>query len=215
MTKPYVIARTNLPKQRSRTGNEDEAILAFNKILMHKYLVVLLVFFVLEVQAQRNPQWAVPIAAQYVDNLYLVDEGIYRSSQPDAKGFTELEKMGIREVLNLRQFVSDDSYKPSASLLTFHHVKMMAEDCNWDDTVNALRFVYNRKGPIVIHCKHGSDRTGLIVALYRILFQNWSKEEAIDEMKNGGYDFHRIYFNIVSYIKHINIDALKKEVMQE
>ncbi|MDR2886658.1 MAG: tyrosine-protein phosphatase [Bacteroidales bacterium] len=182
---------------------------------MYKYLIFLLMLFALEARAQRNPQWAVPVPVQYVDNLYMVDEGIYRSAQPDAQGFAELERKGIREVLNLRQLVSDNPYKAYSSLLTFHHVKMMAEFCDRDDAVNALRFIYNRKGPIVIHCKHGSDRTGLVVALYRILFQGWSKEAAIDEMKNGGYNFHRIYFNIASFIENVDVDELKKEVMQE
>lgn len=53
------------------------------------------------------------------------------------------------------------------------------------------------------------------VALYRILFQNRSKEAAIDEMKNGGYNFHRIYINITPFIKNVDVDELKKEVTQE
>lgn len=46
--------------------------------------------------------------------------------------------------------------------------------------------------PIIFHCHHGSDRTGAVCALYRIVFQNVSKEDAIREMIEGEYGFHRI-----------------------
>ena len=39
------------------------------------------------------------------------------------------------------------------------------------------------KRPVFVHCKHGADRTGTMVAFYRILFEGWSKDEAIREMK--------------------------------
>ena len=55
---------------------------------------------------------------------------------------------------------------------------------------------FSHEGPVLVHCKHGADRTGCIVALYRIVFQSWSKEAAIDEMHNGGYGF--IAYMIIS-----------------
>ncbi len=46
---------------------------------------------------------------------------------------------------------------------------------------------------VLLHCYHGSDRTGASVAMYRIIFQNWSTTDALAEMKHGGYGF-RIQF---------------------
>ncbi len=164
--------------------------------------------------AQRNPDWATPVEAKAIFNLYMIDTGVYRCAQPDALGFAELEQIGIREVLNLRYLCSDN--KPaSATGLTLHHMKMMAGNCDWDKVVKSLRIIKDRKGPIVIHCKHGSDRTGLVCALYRIVFQGWSKEAAIDELENGGYDFHTIYANIPSFIRNLDVESLNKAVMQE
>lgn len=46
---------------------------------------------------------------------------------------------------------------------------------------------------MVVHCWHGSDRTGAVIAAYRIVQQGWSQHDAIDEMINGGYGFHPIF----------------------
>ncbi|MDR2027127.1 MAG: dual specificity protein phosphatase family protein [Prevotellaceae bacterium] len=146
-----------------------------------------------------------------LNNFYRVDEGVYRSEQPDREQFKALEKYGIKEVLNLRYWHSDRKYIKDLNI-TGHRVKMNAHDANSYDVVRALRIIKNRKGPILIHCHHGSDRTGLIVAMYMIVFRNRTKKEAIDEMINGGFGFHKIYDNIPRYINSVDIDSIKKQL---
>ncbi|WP_282598360.1 tyrosine-protein phosphatase, partial [Pseudomonas chlororaphis] len=53
----------------------------------------------------------------------------------------------------------------------------------------AVRAIQNAEsdGPVLMHCKHGSDRTGLMSAMYRVVVQGWSKEEALNEMTGGGF----------------------------
>ena len=45
-------------------------------------------------------------------------------------------------------------------------------------------------GPFFVHCQHGSDRTGVCIAAYRIVVQGWTKQDAIREMTGGNYGFH-------------------------
>ena len=66
--------------------------------------------------------------------------------------------------------------------------------------------------PVLIHCRHGSDRTGLIVALYRILYQNWTKEDALEEMLKGGYGHHSIFKNLPQIIRQIDVEKLRAKV---
>jgi len=146
--------------------------------------------------------------------MHKVDEGIYRSSQPDALQFKELEKLGFSEVLNLRMLRSDKRKAKDTSLI-LHHKRMMAETLCKNDLLRALRVIKNRKGKILIHCHHGSDRTGAVVAMYRIVFQNWTKESAIDEMKNGGYGFHTIYTNIPKLLNRIDIEKFRNKLFEE
>ena len=128
-------------------------------------------------------------------NLYKIDSGVYRSEQPSSVDFKALEKYGIKESLNLRNRHSDDD-EAAGTAVKLHRVKMKAHSVSEEQLIRALRIIKNRKAPIVIHCHHGSDRTGAVCALYRIVFQNVSKEDAISEMTEGGFGFHRIYKNI-------------------
>lgn len=180
---------------------------------MMRYIGLLLLNFVLiaDLSAQRNRDWAAPVEAKAVNNFFLIDAGVYRCGRLDAAAFAELEQTGVKEILNLRYLCSDDKLARDTGL-TLHQIKMIAGNCDWDKAVKALRIIKDRKGPIVIHCKHGSDRTGLVTALYRIVFQGWDKEKAIDELENGGYDFHPIYANIPSFIRNIDVAALKEAV---
>jgi len=65
-----------------------------------------------------------------------------------------------------------------------------------------------------LHCQHGADRTGLITALYRIVYQGWSKDQALEEMLQGGFGYHAVWGNIPDYIRNIDSAWLKQAVRQ-
>ena len=65
---------------------------------------------------------------------------------------------------------------------------------------------------ILIHCYHGSDRTGASIAMYRIIFENWSTEDALNEMKYGGYGFHPIWRNIEKQFSPENIQWIRENL---
>jgi len=184
------------------------------QLYVRKLLVSL--FFVagvIPLSAQRNSKWATPVKSTYVENFYKVDNGVFRSGQPSRQAFREMEQLGIKEVLNLRNYHNDNDEAEGTNLV-LHRVAMSASSSEWDKLVKALQIINNRKGPIVIHCWHGSDRTGLIVALYRIVFQRWTKEDALNELENGGYGYHAIYGNIKTFIRNLAIEDFRNEVMR-
>lgn len=164
-----------------------------------------------ELQA-RPAEWATPVPAASLKNFYRLDEKVYRSAQPDRKGFEELKRLGIRTVLSFRDHHADDRGAKGLGL-TLYRVKMEAGEIRDEQVIESLRIIRTAKGPIVIHCWHGSDRTGLISAMYRILFQNWSKEEAIEELIKGGYGYHSLYRNIPAYIRKANIENIRQRVI--
>jgi hypothetical protein len=55
----------------------------------------------------RPAAWAQPVRSAHVENFYRIDDKVYRSAQPDAKGFKELQDLGIRNVLSFRDHHSD------------------------------------------------------------------------------------------------------------
>lgn len=158
----------------------------------------------------RPSHWATPVIGTGLDNLYMVDEGVYRSEQPDDEKFVELAKAGITEVLNLREHHSDED-DAKGSGLKLHHVPMRTWSISDQQIVQALRIIRDRKGPILVHCWHGSDRTGVVIATYRMVFEGWSKQQALDEMENGGFGYHESIFpGLRGLITNLDIDHIQK-----
>ena len=160
---------------------------------------------------QRPETWATPVHSEHLKNFYKIDDKVYRSGQPHKKGFQELKKLGIKNVLSFRDYHSDEDGKDLG--LNLYRVKMDAGDITTAKVVEALRIIKNSEGPILIHCWHGSDRTGLVSAMYRIVFQGWSREEAIDELMHGGYGYHSLYKNIPEFIRQADIETIRKQVL--
>lgn len=144
-------------------------------------------------------------------NLHQVDVDVYRSDQPDANDFKLLEEYGIREVLNLRRYNSDDE-KAQGTSLVLHHVPVQTHAIKEEQLVEAMRIIRDRKGPILIHCFHGSNRTGSVAALYQMVFRNMPKDEAIENMLKGGYGYHKIYSNIPRLLQQIDVEKLQEEL---
>ncbi len=44
-------------------------------------------------------------------------------------------------------------------------------------------------GPVFVHCKRGADRTGMVVAVYRISHDQWENKKALSEAKSYGMSF--------------------------
>ena len=158
-----------------------------------------------------SAQWAEPMQAPGLPNLYRVSDGIYRGALPTTEGLQELKKLGVRTVIDLRE--SDGDRARMAELgLAYEHIPMTAFHVKDDHVVQFLRIAgAPEHAPIFVHCKRGADRTGLMCAVYRIAFQGWTKEQAIAEMTQGGFRFNHGYQNVVNYIRDANIDQLKQQ----
>jgi protein tyrosine/serine phosphatase len=160
---------------------------------------------------QRPSNWAQPIELAGVPNLHKVSKDLYRSAQPTAEGMINLKSMGIETVVNLRSFHSDRD-EIGFTGLAYERLYMKAWHPEEKEAIRFLQIVCNpRRTPVLVHCQHGSDRTGTMCALYRIAVQGWSKEDAIDEMLNGGYGFHAIWSNIAPWIQRLDIEGIKKK----
>ena len=83
-----------------------------------------------------------------------------------------------------------------------------------EDIIQALKIIKNSPKPILVHCWHGSDRTGVVIAMYRLVFENYSKDEAIRELRERKYGYHEaVYGNIVKYIENVDIEKMKEEIL--
>lgn len=93
---------------------------------------------------------------------------------------------------------------------------MSAGGASEKDVITALKMLHKAQKPALVHCWQGSDRTGLIIAGYRMVYQNWPREDAIEEFRLGGFGYHaRAYPNIVKLLETMDIEAVKKAVLAE
>ena len=165
-----------------------------------------------EAAVARPVQWAEPILMEGVSNLHRISPMLYRSEQPTALGMKNLEKLGIRTVINLRAFNDDDDEVKGTSLRT-EHVKILTWRIDDRHVIEVMRMLrQTENAPFLIHCQHGADRTGVMSAMYRVLEQGWTPEDALKELIDGGYGYHAMWKNIVRYVRSVDVARLRESI---
>jgi protein tyrosine/serine phosphatase len=164
--------------------------------------------------ANRKPEWA-----QAVDtsaNLYLVDKNFYRSAALQPKDIKTLNELDVKTVVNLRSFHSDDDLLKNTGIKAVH-VGINTWEINDKNVIDALRAIRAgaKEGPVLLHCWHGADRTGLVTAMYRVVFQGWSKQMALEELTDGGYGYHPLWKNIPTYMAAVDVEKIRRGVDSE
>lgn len=165
--------------------------------------------------AEERPQhWGKSLSQAH--NFHQMSNSVFRSEQPDASLIPELNQNKITTVINLRSRNADqDVFKNTAFNLV--HIPINTWSINRDDLLQVMQTIQQaeqRQEKVLIHCYHGSDRTGASIAMYRIIFQNWSTEDALNEMKQGGYGFHPIWRNIEKQFSPENIQWIRDNLKQ-
>lgn len=161
----------------------------------------------------RPVDWAVPVAE--AQNLFRINPGFYRSAQLESKDVTMLQSLGIKTVVSLRSF-HDDGKILKDSGIRMQRIGINTWSINDQNVISALRAIKaaEKDGPVLLHCMHGADRTGLVTAMYRILNQAWTREKALEELTKGGYGYHSMWKNIPEYLQKVDIEKIRAGVNQ-
>jgi len=180
---------------------------------------VVILSFVLGIQGAtaspelRPDKWARPVIGAKVGNLYQVSPELYRAEQPDTSDIPDLKALGIQTLMNLREYHSDAEVFQKSGIVLRRHA-MAAGAVSTADLVTVLREIQGSPKPVLVHCWHGSDRTGFVVAGYRVVIQGWSKADAIDELRRGGFGYHeRTYPNVKKAIEALDVEAVRQQVL--
>lgn len=131
------------------------------------------------------------------ENFDCVEEGIlYRSGQPGAKALERMVgQFGIKTIVNLR---SEDRIKedpPGQEEIQFareHEVNLIilpyGDSSPEVQTERFLSIVGDPANhPVLVHCARGRERSGVMVAVYRMAVNGWPPERALEEMKKYGF----------------------------
>ncbi|MBO5765101.1 MAG: dual specificity protein phosphatase family protein, partial [Lentisphaeria bacterium] len=158
---------------------------------------------------------------QFPKNFHKVNENIYRSGQPDEDEFFSLYTFnGIRSVLNLRGVSDKDEInavnRKWKNGITLYEIPLDTGNISEDALYKILSVIRDAPKPLLIHCWHGSNRTGCAVAAYRIAFENWSVEDAISELTKPEYGhLQNFYSNIPELLRKADWRKIKTAVLNK
>jgi len=162
-------------------------------------------------KAQRPARWAQRLERPGLPNFFKVSDDLYRGAQPTAEGLKRLAEFKVKTVVNLRTGASDRKALAGTGMEPVE-LPMDAWRPNEADVVAFLRAAADpQRTPVFVHCRHGADRTGMMVAVYRVVVQGWPKEEAVREMTTGGFGYHSVWKRIVKYVRGLDADALRRK----
>lgn len=139
-----------------------------------------------------------------IENFGKLNENYYRGSQPLAEQFTQLKTLGIKTVIDLRQDSVEEAEEwARAAGLQYINIPLTTKRAATEEQTTYFLNLVNDKAnwPVYVHCKGGRHRTGEMTAIYRIIHDGWSADQAYQEMKK--YDFEDSFFYPRSLKKYV------------
>jgi len=147
-------------------------------------------------------------------NLGKITPNLYRGAQPKDNGFPELKKLGIDIVVNFRED-SKDEEKGRVEAQGMQYIDMPWSSFSRPESKLVAQFLQILKDhpdkKIFFHCRRGAERTGVMGAAYRMAFQKWTPEQALDEMEQfhfRGLLFHHLKSYVRSFPQQLESDPL-------
>ena len=136
--------------------------------------------------------------------FHRINEKLYRGAQPRRDGLMRLKQLGVKTVINLRGSNEDTrSEEQSARALGLNYFSVPIGRIGRpsDAKVQRVLAIINAEEnhPVFVHCNHGRDRTGLIIAIYRLANEGWTADEAQREANRHGMFWWK--FGLKDYIR--------------
>jgi tyrosine-protein phosphatase SIW14 len=164
---------------------EQETMLnpAFRHALSARALVLAPVLLAVSAYAQQAPVG--------VGNFHMVNEHLCRGAQPTDEGFKNLAKMGVKTIVDLREADSRSLAEKKvveAAGMKYVNIPLYGMQAPPAASVAKALAIFNDKqaGTVFVHCRRGADRTGTIVACYRVSHDGWDNTKALSEAKSFG-----------------------------
>ncbi len=142
------------------------------------------------VGAEGNVEPARRLEVPGLENVALVAPGLYRGATPGPQGLDSLRSLGVRTVVNLRHYHGTTEEKGCRERgLDYVRIMLESSDAPTDEDVRRFLEIATdpRRQPVYVHCWRGKDRTGVMIAAYRMAVVGWPLPEAVREMEEFGF----------------------------
>jgi protein tyrosine/serine phosphatase len=138
-----------------------------------------------------------------IPNFHKVHDFLYRGAQPGPGGMLQLAELGIKTIVDLRRpglATRREAAEAGVAGLRYVNVPLarLLRPAH-REVARVMSIIDAREArPVFVHCQHGSDRTGMIVAVHRLLRHGWTDEQALAEARRHGMS--RLGFALRSYV---------------
>lgn len=122
--------------------------------------------------------------------MSVVSANLVRGSQPPVQAFALLKSAGIKTIINLRNeeiLVAQEAGAARRAGLNYVNIPMTLFETPTKQQFQKFLSVVDKDGPVFVHCQKGEDRTGTMVAVYRLARENWDANRAYQEMTAIGF----------------------------
>ena len=128
---------------------------------------------------------------QGISNFGKVTPTLFRGAQPAREGFEALAKMGIDIVVDARGDRTNGEGKEASRLgMKYVAIPWRCASPQDDVFIRFLKLLQENPGKkVFVHCQLGADRTGMMIASYRMAGEGWSADDAMREMQHFGFTF--------------------------
>lgn len=132
-----------------------------------------------------------------VPNFHQIDSHVYRGGQPTPDGFRNLAGLGIKTVIDLRgpeHSEADEKQIVEADGMRYVSIPMKGMKTPSDAQISGALALMNddAAGPVFVHCQRVADRTGAVIACYRIQHDHWDSDKAVNEARALGMSWYQV-----------------------
>ena len=131
-----------------------------------------------------------------IPNFLQVDDHVLRGGQPTADAWPSLARLGVKSVIDLRR---EDEHSTAAEAqavtsagMKYFNVPMKGVVAPTNEQIGKVLSLLNSEDLVFIHCKRGADRTGAVIACYRIMHDRWQPKQALNEAKSLGMSWDQL-----------------------
>jgi len=132
--------------------------------------------------------------APHVRNFDRVSDRLLRGGEPTPEGLSELSAMGVKIDIDLREAgAATQVEKATAEKLGMKYINVPFAQLSAPTQEQMQRvlslLLQNGSATVFVHCRRGKDRTGTVIACYRIQHDGWDNRRALEEARQHGMSF--------------------------
>lgn len=162
-----------------------------NRMALRICAAMLLILLSISGRVSAKSNAAANFSRIRIDNFGRINDNYYRGAQPEARDYADLAAGGIKTVIDLTRDGRDEERELVESAgMNFYRIPLTTTDRPSDAAVAQFLKLADDPAnqPVYVHCQGGRHRTGVMTAVYRMMHDGWTADQAYVEMKQFRFE---------------------------